>query len=142
MANDKITIYGTLTSAFFGSTKFNKDDMYHVSVKIDEANRNVLVEACKEMYKSVPASFIPKWFKEATEYLNFKSKFDIKVITNDKNAEVTTLGKIINEYGNINGSSVGIAVKIAEGAIYPVAIKIYKFATADFTDLFDDELPF
>ena len=78
---EKTTIYGTITSAFFGNTKFSKDDMYRVSIKIDKANRDKLADACKEMYANSPDSFVPKWFKdEKTEYINFKSKFDIKTI--------------------------------------------------------------
>ena len=42
---EKSTIYGTITSAFYGSTKFSKDDMYRVSIKIDKANRDKLAEA-------------------------------------------------------------------------------------------------
>lgn len=138
----KVTIYGTITSSFFGATKFSKDDMYRVSVKIDGAELEKLVDASKEMYKDSPASFIPKWFKdEKTEYINFKSKFDIPTISDD-DKECTTLNDFIKKYGNINGSKCGIALKVADGAIYPIAIKIYKFANTDFSDLFDEELPF
>ena len=139
---EKSTIYGTITSAFYGATKFSKNNMYRVSVKIDKANRDKLADACKEMYANAPDSFVPKWYKdEKTEYINFKSKFDIMTIyEGDKN--VQSLGDFLNKYGNITGSKVGIAVKLAEGSIYPLAIKIYEFASTDFSDLFDEELPF
>ena len=140
---EKSTIYGTITSAFFGSTKFSKDDMYRISIKINKENRDKLAEACADMYKDSPDSFIPKWFKdENAEYINFKSKFDIKAIYDgDKN--ITTLSEFLDEYGNINGSNVGIAVKLDKGSIYPLAIKIYDLKTTDFSDLFDEtELPF
>lgn len=139
---EKATIYGTITSAFFGNTKFSKDDMYRVSIKIDKANRDKLAEDCKEMYASAPDSFVPKWYKDVNaEYINFKSKFDIKTIY-EGDKEVTSLDAFIKKYGNITGSKVGIAVKLAEGSIYPLAIKIYEFANTDFSDLFDEELPF
>lgn len=139
---EKSTIYGTITSAFYGATKFSKDDMYRVSIKIDKANRDKLADACKEMYANSPDSFVPKWYKdEKTEYINFKSKFDIKTIY-EGDKELTSLDAFIKKYGNINGSKVGIAVKLSEGSVYPLAIKIYEFANTDFSDLFDEELPF
>lgn len=139
---EKSTIYGTITSAFYGATKFSKDDMYRVSIKIDKANRDKLADDCKEMYASAPDSFIPKWYKDdKAEYINFKSKFDIKTIY-EGDKEITSLDGFLKKYGNITGSKVGIAVKLAEGSIYPLAIKIYQFANTDFSDLFDEELPF
>lgn len=139
---EKSTIYGTITSAFYGATKFSKDDMYRVSIKIDKANRDKLANDCKEMYASAPDSFVPKWYKdENAEYINFKSKFDIKTIY-EGDKEVSSLDDFLRKYGNITGSKVGIAVKLAEGSIYPLAIKIYEFANTDFSDLFDEELPF
>ena len=139
---EKSTIYGTITSAFYGATKFSKDNMYRVSIKIDKANRDKLANDCKEMYASAPDSFIPKWYKyENAEYINLKSKFDIKTIY-EGDKEVQSLGDFLGKYGNITGSKVGIAVKLAEGSIYPFAIKIYEFASTDFSDLFDEELPF
>lgn len=139
---EKSTIYGTITSAFYGSTKFSKDDMYRVSIKIDKTNRDKLADACKEMYASAPDIFVPKWYKDANaEYINFKSKFDIKTIY-DGDKEITSLDGFIKKYGNITGSKVGIVVKLATGAIYTMAIKIYELANTDFSDLFDEELPF
>lgn len=140
---EKSTIYGTITSAFYGSTKFSKEDMYRISIKINKENRDKLAEACAEMYKDSPDSFIPKWFKDPdAEYINFKSKFDINALYDgDKN--ITKLSEFLAEYGNINGSNVGIAVKLDKGSIYPLAIKIYELKTTDFSDLFDEtELPF
>lgn len=139
---EKVVIYGTITSAFYGATKFSKDDMYRVSAKIDGAEREKLVDACAEMYTGAPDSFIPKWFKdEKTEYINFKSKYDIATIYDD-DKECTSLDAFLKKYGNINGSKCGIAVKVGGGAVYPMAIKIYNFVNTDFSDLFDEELPF
>lgn len=139
---EKVVIYGTITSAFFGATKFSKDDMYRVSLKIDGAEREKLVDATAEMYSGAPDSFIPKWFKDdKTEYINFKSKFDIATIYDD-DKECTSLDAFLKKYGNINGSKCGIAVKVGDGAVYPMAIKIYNFVNTDFSDLFDEELPF
>ena len=139
---EKSTIYGTITSAFFGATKFSKDDMYRVSIKITPEERAKLVDACSEMYSKAPDSFVPKWYKEEkTEYINFKSKFDIKCIY-EEDKELTSLDAFLKKYGSIRGSKAGIAVKLSEGSIYPIAIKIYELATTDFSDLFDDDLPF
>lgn len=139
---EKSTIYGIIASAFYGATKFSKDDMYRVSIKIDKANRDKLADACKEMYANAPDSFVPKWYKDdKTEYINFKSKFDIKTIY-EGDKEITSLDGFLKKYGNITGSKVGIAVKLAGDTIYPLAIKIYEFANTDFSDLFDEELPF
>lgn len=138
----KVTIYGTIAGAFYGSTKFSKEDMYRVSLKIDASDREALVEASKDMYADSPDSFIPKWFKdEKAEYINIKSKFDIKMIY-DGDKEITSLNDALSTYGNINGSKVGIALKLTGGSVYPIAIKIYEFANADFSDLFDEEIPF
>ena len=104
---EKSTIYGTITSAFYGATKFSKDDMYRVSIKIDKANRDKLADDCKEMYASAPDSFIPKWYKDdKAEYINFKSKFDIKTIY-EGDKEITSLDGFLKKYGNITGSKVG-----------------------------------
>ena len=136
-----MTIYGTITNAYFGKTKFNKDDLYHVSLKISKEQRDALADACRPSFDGMPDGFLPKWYKdEKSEYINFKSKFDITTIMDGE--ELQSLDGFLKKFGNINGSKAGINVTIKEGAIYPHAIKIYELATTDFSDLFDDELPF
>lgn len=139
----KTTLYGIVTASFFGTTKFSKkDEMYRISLKVDKANMDALKKACDEMYKEAEDGFIPKWYKaDDVEYINLKSKFDIPVVF-DGDKELTSLDGFLKKYGNINGSKVGVALKIDKGAIYPIAVKIYELTNTDFSDLFDEELPF
>ena len=75
-------------------------------------------------YENTHEKFIPRWFKEKEGYINLKSNFDIPVLTT--NDEETTLADLINESPTLIGSKVNISLTLADGAIYPNAIKIIE----------------
>ena len=142
--NDVVKVRGTITGAMFGTTQFDKTDKYRVSVKFDEGEREKLVGACKDIYKDA-GSFIPKWFKdEKSEYINFKSNYDIPcVYVKDGERVEDGFAHILSEYGTISGSKVIVAVTVKDGAVYPKAIAFIELVKASIDDLFDpDELPF
>ena len=143
--NETAKVRGILTGAMYGTSKFDKDEKYHVSIKFDDGERDKLVAACNDIYKNA-GSFTPKWFKDdTTEYVNFKSNYDIPCVykDDDGNRHDAPLSAILSEFGTISGSKVIIAVTLKEGAIYPKAIAFTELVKASIDDLFDeDELPF
>ena len=75
-------------------------------------------------YEDTHEKFVPRWFKDKEGYINLKSNFDIPVLTT--NDEETTLVDLINESPTLIGSKVNISLTLADGAIYPNAIKIIE----------------
>ena len=75
-------------------------------------------------YEDTHEKFVPRWFKEKNGYINLKSNYDIPVLTT--NDEETTLVDLINESPTLIGSKVNISLTLADGAIYPNAIKIIE----------------
>ena len=75
-------------------------------------------------YENTHEKFVPRWFKEKEGYINLKSNFDIPVLTT--NDEETTLVDLINESPTLIGSKVNISLTLADGAVYPNAIKIIE----------------
>ena len=75
-------------------------------------------------YEDTHEKFIPRWFKEKNGYINLKSNYDIPVLTT--NDEETTLIDLINELPTLIGSKVNISLTLADGAVYPNAIKIIE----------------
>ena len=75
-------------------------------------------------YADTHEKFIPRWFKEKNGYINLKSNFDIPVL--DTNNNETTLVDLINESPTLIGSKVNISLTLADGAVYPNAIKIIE----------------
>lgn len=75
-------------------------------------------------YEDTHEKFVPRWFKEKDGYINLKSNFDIPVLTT--NDEETTLVDLINESPTLIGSKVNISLTLADGAVYPNAIKIIE----------------
>lgn len=145
----QVTIYGIITNAIYGNTKFDKNDAYRISLKPVDGEMDKLREATKEAYKNVSAGFLPKWYQDAkAEYINTKSNYDITLrYKDDRGSDVTTsLSDILADKGSINGSKAAIVFNIKEGAIYPLAIKIFELAVPDFDSLFEsideEELPF
>ena len=151
-----VFVLGTLTDAMYGVKEFRRgksgSDKFRISIKAVPEDMEKLVEAAAPFYKDADEQWIPKWFKdkEAREYLNLSSNFDIKAgMRNAETGNIDELGDLIGgyikEHGNINGSKVIVMVTIKEGAVYPASILIKELKHTTIADMFadfDDELPF
>lgn len=145
--NDLFKITGILTGCMHGTSKFDKEDKYHVSVKFDDGVRASLVDEVKKRktYEKVSDGFIPDWFKkDDAQYINFKSGYDIKAVYLDNGNRVnSSIGDMLADFGSITGSKVVVALNIKDGAIYPVAISFKELKVTNACDFFDeDDLPF
>lgn len=143
-AADVVKIRGIITTAFKGTGKFDKEDKLHVSIKVSAEERAKLREACKDCYKG-KGSFIPKWFTDdKTEYINFKSNYDIPALYGKDGQRVeSSIEDMLADYGGITGSEVIVSIIVKDGAIYPRGIAFRELKTVDLASMFeDDELPF
>lgn len=145
--NDLIKVRGVLTGCMYGATQFDKDDKLHVSIKFGDGERVKLIEEvdARHAYDKTQDGFMPTWYKdEKSEYINFKSKFDIKAVYNKDGAKCnSTLKEMLGELGSLTGSDVIAAVNIKDGAVYLAAIAFTTLKVTNAADFFDDdELPF
>lgn len=116
--------------------KVNADDMATLKAEIKDAG----------VYAKSPEGFIPKWYKEASEYVNLSSAYDIRTLYWDADHRdvESTLSDMYADLGIVTGSDVVVACTLKEGAIYPTCIAFKSMRVVSMADLFDEEdgLPF
>lgn len=113
-----IVLVGTLKQFFFGKSKFSETDMYRLCIECE----NVPYEDIFA-YDDCGDKLTPKWLKEKSNKLNFKSKFDFPIQSVD--------GKKLScddfiEMDKTVDAQVKLKIRQKEGAIYPVAMSIVK----------------
>ena len=79
------------------------------------------MEELKKEFDEQVDTFKPKFVKEECEYINFKSSFEVPVY--DPSGVNTMLNDLIN-----SKSDVELIVKVKDGKMYPVAIRLIKNA--------------
>lgn len=139
-----INVKGTLTNCMRGTSKFDKDEKLHISIKFAEGERDKLIAACdaEGVFNKVSDGFKPKWYKdEKAEYLNFKSQFDVPTIyVGDTGKVETSIEAMLADFGILTGSDVIVAVTLKDGAIYPRAVAFRTLKVTSVSDLFGDEI--
>lgn len=99
------------------------NDQLETTISLFSENEEIYSKLASA-YENTHEKFVPRWFKEKEGYINLKSNFDIPVLTT--NDEETTLVDLIDESSTLIGSKVNISLTLADGAIYPNAIKIIE----------------
>lgn len=123
-----LVLTGTLKQFFFGKSKFSDIDMYRLCIECE----NVPYEDIYA-YDDCGDKLTPKWLKEKSNKLNFKSKFDFPIQAVD--------GKKLScddfiEMDKTVDAQVKLKIRQKEGAIYPVAMSIVKNGT-EYNPFFD-----
>ena len=117
-------ITGHVIKAMFGTTRFDKDEKFRITIKGDIPYDVITA------YEGTRTSFIPQWYKEQDGYMNLSSLYDIPCrYGNDK----FTFSEWISRDNDLTApnSEVCIRIRQKDGAVYPVAIDIMKDGELD-----------
>lgn len=114
----KLIIEGRIVSARFGSTKFDDNNKYRVSIQSD-----TIPYADIHAYDNSGTKLTPAWFKNQDGYINLSSIYSMPVMNTRGNQ--IDFDDWISDY-NVLGSIVKVSVKQKEGALYPEAIRVIE----------------
>lgn len=118
MAMDTIIFSGTIKSAYIRGNEDKQE--YRLNIDLDKP---------KETYGSIIAfantskKYIPTWYKNQDGNIILKSRYDIPVMNTD--GDKVTFEDWLAE-GLISGAKVKCKIKMKEGAIYPISLKILE----------------
>ena len=111
-----INFFGTLNEK--STTKFDKVERIRFSLSDYKCEK---MEELKKEFDEQVDIFKPKFVKEECEYINFKSSFEVPLY------DTIGLNQISNDLIT-SKSDVELVVKVKEGKMYPVAIRLIKSA--------------
>lgn len=140
---NKLVLSGTLTAFRHGVNKFDKEtEKYYLSIKADALPVELRARIREKYFANSKEKFIPDTFKEDADpdntYINLKSLYEIPVFKegcgNKKFSydEVIELGDGLPPYG----SEVLLSIRLKEGALYPLALKIITVIKSSADDYF------
>lgn len=140
---NKLVLSGTLTSFRHGVNKFDKDtEKYYISIKADSLPSELRDQIREKYFADTKDKFIPDTFKEGADpentYVNLKSLYEIPVFkegTGNKKysfQEVIDMGDGLPPYG----SEVLLSIRLKEGSLYPLALKIVTVVKSSADDYF------
>ena len=118
-------IKGTLINVRKGTSKYDDKIKTRFSVVLDDSDYTEFYETCENAYADSGSRMTPKWLKERNGYVNLTSNYDVP--TKDANNRVTTLEELIQARADLNGSLAQVCVRIKEGSVYPISIKISAY---------------
>ena len=139
---DKLVLTGTLTALRYGTNKFDTaKEKYYVSIKtaLDAETR----AAIKDKYFSeTKEKYLPEPFKNITDgecYFNLKSLYEIPIFKQGEGNHKYSYEDVIEMGEGLppHGSIVKLAMRLKEGAIYPLALQIIEIRKANAEDYFD-----
>lgn len=122
-----IIVKGSMHNCRYGKvTKKDKEDKYRFAIKLNpEDMTDDFYAQFEEVYMNMSDSFTPTWLKERNGYINQASTFDFRIeLPDGRRVDYSEALKTID---NLNGSGGQFKLKLKEGAIYPVAIKLSEF---------------
>ena len=111
-----INFFGTLNEK--STTKFDKVERIRFSLSDYKCEK---MEELKKEFGEQVDTFKPKFVKEECEYINLKSAFEVPVY------DTTGVNQIPNDLIN-SKSQIELIVKVKEGKMYPIAIRLIKNA--------------
>lgn len=140
---NKLVLSGTLSSFRHGVNKFDKETQkYYISIKADSLPAALRDQIRNKYFADAKEKFIPDPFKEGADlentYINLKSLYEIPVFkegTGNKKYsydDVIEMGDGLPPYG----SEVLLSIRLKEGALYPLALKIVTVVKSSADDYF------
>lgn len=116
--HETIVVMGTIKKAYFGKTKFSEDEKNRITLYSEDFPYQDITA-----YDDTPDKLTPGWYKDQEGYCNLASGYEIEVML--------TSGKVIDflewvKNYDTHNAEVSIKIRQKDGAIYPVAIKVYK----------------
>lgn len=126
--HETIVVKGIVKKAYTGKTKFSEDVKNRIAIFSEDFPYTDITA-----YDDQPDKLTPGWFKDQEGYCNLASGFDVDVMAS--NGKKITFEEWVNNYDTHN-AEVTVKIRQKDGAIYPVAIKVYK--DGEPVDNFDD----
>lgn len=126
--HETIVVKGIVKKAYTGKTKFSEDVKNRITIFSEDFPYTDITA-----YDDQPDKLTPGWFKDQEGYCNLASGFDVDVMAS--NGKKITFEEWVNNYDTHN-AEVTVKIRQKDGAIYPVAIKVYK--DGEPVDNFDD----
>ena len=116
--HETIVVRGTVKKAYVGKTKFSDDVKQRLTIYSEDFPYTDITA-----YDEQPDKLTPGWYKDQEGYCNLASGFDVPVMAS--NGKEITFEKWVEDYDTHN-ADVAVKIRQKDGAVYPVAIKVYK----------------
>ena len=140
---NKLVLSGTLTAFRHGVNKFDKDtEKYYLSIKADAIPEDLRAKIREKYFSESKEKFIPDLFKEGADlsntYVNLKSLYEIPVFKEGNGNKKYSFDDVIEMGDGLPpyGSEVLLSMRLKEGAIYPLALKIVTVVKSSADDYF------
>lgn len=117
---EKVIITGQLTHLYYGSTRYDNENKYRMTIEASNINREVF----DKLYKN--NKFAPKWYTDNNyNTINLKTKYEIPVKYEGK---VLSIDDFIED-GRTNNATIQIKLKITDNCVYPKSINVIEMGT-------------
>ena len=126
--HETLVVKGIVKKAYTGKTKFSEDVKNRITIYSEDFPYTEITA-----YDDQPDKLTPGWFKDQEGYCNLASGFDVEVMAS--NGKQISFEEWVNNYDTHN-AEVTVKIRQKDGAVYPVAIKVYK--DGEPVDNFDD----
>lgn len=116
--HETIVVKGIIKKAYTGKTKFSEDVKNRITIYSEDFPYTEITA-----YDDQPDKLTPGWFKDQEGYCNLASGFDVDVM--NSSGKQISFEDWVNNYDTHN-AEVTVKIRQKDGAVYPVAIKVYK----------------
>ena len=116
--HETIVVKGIVKKAYTGKTKFSEDVKNRITIYSEDFPYTDITA-----YDDQPDKLTPGWFKDQEGYCNLASGFDVDVM-NSSGKQISFEDWVNNYY--THNAEVTVKIRQKDGAVYPVAIKVYK----------------
>lgn len=116
--HETLVVKGIVKKAYTGKTKFSEDVKNRITIYSEDFPYTEITA-----YDDQPDKLTPGWFKDQEGYCNLASGFDVEVM-NSAGKQIS-FEEWVNNYDTHN-AEVTVKIRQKDGAVYPVAIKVYK----------------
>lgn len=113
-----LVVKGIVKKAYTGKTKFSEDVKNRITIYSEDFPYMEITA-----YDDQPDKLTPGWFKDQEGYCNLASGFDVEVM--NSSGKQISFEDWVNNYDTHN-AEVTVKIRQKDGAVYPVAIKVYK----------------
>ena len=148
--NNKLVVKGILTSFRFATTRFQGDkEVYQVSVKTTALMPKIALDIRNRYFSDTKEKYYPSFIKDFEKdpekstkegvYINLKSQYEFGTfLPNEGNHrysfdDVYEMGEGLAPLQ----SEVTLSMRLKEGSIYPLALRIDKLNKQDAADYFE-----
>lgn len=141
--SEKLIVSGKLTGYGKGDKYGDGKVKYSVQLELSPEVLAQLRERVRPWFKDTDPKFTPKWVNGEDGKVVFRSSYDIAygwrkdgVDCQVNGKPFSYISKIPEDFGDIKGSTVDVALTIKPGAIYPTAMRVTDLNCKGLEDFF------